>query len=293
MAQPCSTARTGGFQYFSVGRLCFSLLSPKSSAFLVLSVYFFPEQVHLARMGRQEWEHTIAWRQAFHTRRRDLQQSLHSCSSLGSYRAKRGSATTSALKMGSGAGLIAALWCATVPGLGGPCPAAAVPAQGAPIPSSGPAPAEGGQRRSLQQKGGGRSTNPSLPPEPARPPPYLFPTHRPVPPRRPPTSLRPALRPPPSQRSVLKALRAVSVLLRAKSEESSGFVLPSRRREGGAPFCGAWQKRGGRAGSTRGCAAAALGSRNAVCCFGKLLGQPWGGWSSWAPTAVWKICSLT
>lgn len=164
----------------------------------------------------------------------------------------------------------------------------AVPAQAAPIPSPAPLPLRAGRALSRQQEEGGRSTNPSLPPEPARLPPYLFPSRRPAPP---PSDL-PPLRPPPSRRSVLRALPA-SVLLWARSEGFDGFVLPSWRREGWTLLCGAWQKRGGRAGFPRGCAAAALGSRSVGCCLGKLLEQPWGGGSAPAPRAAWKICSLT
>lgn len=87
----------------------------------------------------------------------------------------------------------------------------AVPAQAAPIPSPAPLPLRAGRALSRQQEEGGRSTNPSLPPEPARLPPYLFPSRRPAPP----LSDLPPLRPPPSRRSVLRALPA-SVLLWAR-----------------------------------------------------------------------------
>lgn len=70
----------------------------------------------------------------------------------------------------------------------------AVPAQAAPIPSPAPLPLRAGRALSRQQEEGDRSTNPSLPPEPARLPPYLFPSRRPAPP---PSDL-PPLRPPPS-----------------------------------------------------------------------------------------------
>ena len=83
----------------------------------------------------------------------------------------------------------------------------AVPAQAAPIPSPAPLPLRAGRALSRQQEEGGRSTNPSLPPEPARLPPYLFPSRRPAPPRRPPTSLRSALRPPGGPCSELCRLR--------------------------------------------------------------------------------------
>lgn len=83
----------------------------------------------------------------------------------------------------------------------------AVPAQAAPIPSPAPLPLRAGRALSRQQEEGGRSTNPPLPPEPARLPPYLFPSRRPAPPRRSPTSLRSALRPPGGPCSELCRLR--------------------------------------------------------------------------------------